>query len=135
MAPLTNVQFPDHLKLLNISNYTYSLDNVYLPENIIQFDLIYYKSLINFKFPKNLQILNLPYNNILDNIEFPEHLRELNLFNYAFPLNCNFSHELIIIIECIINDPKFEFIKNVCCANYYTYLKYPRDHFIKPCLN
>jgi len=69
------------------------------------------------------------------NIQFPESLKQLALYYCKSPLNYDFPHELIIVIDNPIDDTKFEFIKIKNNMYYYTYLKYPRDHFIKAKMN
>ena len=95
------------------------------------------ESFIGFQFPKKLRVLYLyNYSPCLIGVKFPESLKVLYLLEGLTTLvDVQFPHELMIIVACTINDPQFEFIKNEYGINHYTYLKYPRDHFIKPCLN
>ena len=107
------VEFPKTLQKLDLDNYSFSLDGVIFPENL--------KELIISK-----------YKHSLVEVKFPEKLQKLDLYFYSMSLDgVQFSHELTIIVDYLINDPKFELIKDNNIEYYYTYLKYPRDHFIK----
>lgn len=153
---LVELKFPKNLQILELYDCETSLIGVVFPENLQELYLSYYTcSLIGVVFPEKLRKLSLfePSHQLDDvnlaniqelvlhiyqfplNIQFPEYLKRLALYYCKSPLNYDFPHELIIVIDTLIDNAKFEFIKTEDDMYYYTYLKYPRDHFIKTKMN
>ena len=129
---LVGVQFPETLDMLELINHTQSLVGVKFNDQLETLSLCYYNlSLDGINLPNQLKFLELfNYPQPIKNVNFPESLQEI-LIELPSPLECDFPHGVIIKFRHAYHKIEYEFIKKDECFYYYSYLKYPREHFIK----
>jgi hypothetical protein len=129
---LVGVQFPETLDMLELINHTQSLVGVKFNDQLETLSLSYYNlSLDGINLPNQLKFLELfNYPQPIKNVKFPESLQEI-LIELPSPLECDFPHGVIIKFRHAYHKIEYEFIKKDEFYYYYSYLKYPREHFIK----
>lgn len=129
---LVGVQFPETLNMLGLINHTQSLIGVNFPDQLETLSLTNYNLLLDgINLPNQLKFLELfNCSQPIKNVKFPESLQEI-LIELPSPLECDFPHGVIIKFRHAYNKIEYEFIKKDDYFYYYSYIKYPKDHFIK----
>jgi hypothetical protein len=132
---LSDIDFPKKLKILLIYQSCCDFMGVIFPDTLQKLHLrsSIIISTINLVLPPNLiELSSCGYD--IKNLSFPKSLQSLELYNSGI-YDLDFNHELHIIFDKHIDNPKFEFVK--CDSDHdgtrwhYIYLKWPRSHFIK----